>query len=258
MQDDDSGKSRARLRHRWHGMRRRCFNPEDRDYNSYGGRGIKVDPSWLDFEAFHAWAISSGFRDDLTLERIDVDGDYEPGNCCWIPMVEQSRNRRCVVRIPAFGQQKTFREWSLDPRCRASLDSLRKRIRSGWDAETAISTPTLRMGQLVETRTVTEWAAREDAEAKPRTIRSRLQRGWTLEDAITTPHFKHSYRVSLEAFGETKTVPEWLGDPRCRATARRIRMRIHEGWTAEEAITTPVRPMRSPRRSADPTRAGRH
>ena len=89
------GKTKTKLHKAWTGMKERCLNKNSEAYHSYGGRGIKISDEWLlDFMNFHNWAIENGFRNDLSIERIDVNGNYNEGNCTWIPMSEQSKNRR--------------------------------------------------------------------------------------------------------------------------------------------------------------------
>lgn len=88
------GKSHTRLYNIWQGMLNRCRNPSVKRYNCYGGRGITVCDEWSEFAAFQSWALSHGYGDDLSIDRIDVDGNYEPLNCRWIPMAQQASNRR--------------------------------------------------------------------------------------------------------------------------------------------------------------------
>lgn len=76
----------------WADMNRRCFNQNNKSYKYYGGRGIKVCSEWKDnFVAFRFWAILSGYKDNLTIDRIDNDGNYEPDNCQWITQSENSK-----------------------------------------------------------------------------------------------------------------------------------------------------------------------
>jgi hypothetical protein len=123
-------------------MKSRCLNPKNGAFHRYGGRGIKVCDEWLDdFVAFREWALSHGYRDDLTIERIDVNGNYTPENCTWIPLAEQALNTTCNIRFSAFGETKSLIEWARDPRCVVPYMSAYNRLRDGWEIEAAIITP---------------------------------------------------------------------------------------------------------------------
>lgn len=96
----------------WQGMKSRCNNPHDTKYHRYGGRGIKVCQSWSDsFEAFYKWAVESGYSEELTIDRIDNDSNYEPNNCKWSTNREQCRNRSTNVNITIGNSKRTLTEW---------------------------------------------------------------------------------------------------------------------------------------------------
>lgn len=100
------GKSTDRLYRILVGMKDRCCNENYPKYPSYGGRGIKICDEWLDdFMKFHSWAIENGYNEKLTIERINVNGNYEPSNCKWITMEEQARNKRDSTIVEYEGEK---------------------------------------------------------------------------------------------------------------------------------------------------------
>ena len=97
------GKSECRLYDVWHGMKQRCGNPLNKNYAGYGRRGIKVCDEWLNsFQAFYDWATANGYREGLSLDRIDNDKGYSPDNCRWTTMKEQANNRRKKRKITEY------------------------------------------------------------------------------------------------------------------------------------------------------------
>lgn len=96
---------------KWKSMRKRCSNPNEKEYKNYGGRGITVCEEWDDFKAFYDWAITHGWREDLTIDRIDNNKGYSPDNCRFIPAKEQVRNRRKTVYLEYNNEKRPLSEW---------------------------------------------------------------------------------------------------------------------------------------------------
>lgn len=87
------GDCQTRLYNIWKCMRKRCNNPNNPRYKNYGGRGVKVCKEWDDYRIFKIWAIMCGYHDNLTIDRIDNDGDYDSDNCQWMTNSENSKKR---------------------------------------------------------------------------------------------------------------------------------------------------------------------
>lgn len=106
------GESKTRLYEIWCGMRKRCNNPASSVYKHYGGRGIKVCDAWEnDYETFRDWALENGYKEDLSIDRIDTNGNYEPSNCRWATDIEQANNTRANRYITYKGNTLTVAEW---------------------------------------------------------------------------------------------------------------------------------------------------
>jgi hypothetical protein len=141
--DPETRKRRAKLESVWNQMKQRCRNPNDSHYPNYGARGIEV--RWSNFGEFFTWADANGYRQGLSIDRIDNDGHYEPSNCRWTDAKTQMRNRSDNRLLTAFGETKCIADWVEDPRCTASYAAVLLRVdRRGWDHERALTTPPIK------------------------------------------------------------------------------------------------------------------
>lgn len=134
------GEAYSRIHRIWAHMKERCSNPCSKNYPQYGGRGISVCDEWRGpngFEAFFDWAMSSGYSDDLTIDRIDTNGNYTPQNCRWATPTVQANNRRTNRLVTINGETKSLAEW-----CRIygkNYQTVYCRIEAGVDPEEALT-----------------------------------------------------------------------------------------------------------------------
>lgn len=124
----------------WSGIKNRCLNKNNQAYNKYGGRGITICEEWLDFSNFKEWAFNHGYSDNLSIDRIDVNGNYCPENCRWANEVTQANNRRNSVYLTVGNETHTIAEWTKIYNLPKGLISSRIH-KLGWDVEKAITTP---------------------------------------------------------------------------------------------------------------------
>ena len=124
----------------YNNMKSRCYNSKLKSYKNYGARGIKICDDWLtDFMNFYNWAIDNGYKEGLTLDRIDVNGNYEPSNCRWTTSKVQCNNTRSNVMITIGNDTKTLSNW-----CEVyniNYKTVRDRIKRNWTIERALSEP---------------------------------------------------------------------------------------------------------------------
>ena len=106
------GQRHTRLYRIWANMKGRCLNPNIKEYKWYGGKGVTVYREWLEFKPFYDWAMSNGYRDDLTIDRIDNNGDYCPDNCRWITRAAQQSNRSNNRHLTYRGETNTVKGWA--------------------------------------------------------------------------------------------------------------------------------------------------
>lgn len=144
------GWSRTKLYKTWRDMKYRCEDPNKQRYKNYGGRGISVCKEWDEsFECFRDWALENGYSVGLTIDRIDVNGNYEPSNCRWATKEEQGGNKQNTRWVTAFGETKTLREWS--ERYGIKAATIEARLLNGWLQEEAVSSPTRKTKKLSRT-----------------------------------------------------------------------------------------------------------
>lgn len=133
----------SRLYEEWRHMKDRCYNPKHKSFAYYGGRGISVCTEWLnDFAIFRQWAVENGYDETAeymkcTLDRKDVNGDYEPDNCRWVDMKAQCNNRRNNHLLKYNGETHTISEWSEITGIKHS--TITKRLKRGWSVEETLT-----------------------------------------------------------------------------------------------------------------------
>jgi hypothetical protein len=140
------GATNTRLYNIWRSMRQRCKNPTDVNIKkNYLDRGITVCKEWHNFSIFQHWAMTNGYADNLTIDRVDNDKGYSPENCRWADIYEQSNNRRSNQIITFNGITLTLAQWTR--KIGVSKTLLNKRIFSyGWSPEKALTTPARKYG----------------------------------------------------------------------------------------------------------------
>lgn len=167
----------------WSALKRRCYDPNDAGYKNYGGRGIFVHPDWIN--SFDNFLKHIGPRpsSDHSIDRINNDGNYEPGNVRWATQKEQNNNKRSCRFVVFRGETLTLRQLSESPHCVVDYNCLMMRLRVGWSGEKAATTPAAPRRQKIsfdgKSMTAREWAV--FLGIKPATIRMRIHRGLPVE-----------------------------------------------------------------------------
>lgn len=134
------GGAHTKLYYVWQAMRKRCNDPRSKSYKYYGARGIKVSLEWEEnYQRFRDWAISSGYKDGLTIDRIDTNKGYYPENCRWTNKETQMNNTRRNNCITHNGRTQTLSQWAKELLIKPT--TLRNRIYTyGWSIEKAFTT----------------------------------------------------------------------------------------------------------------------
>lgn len=180
------GLSESRIYKIWDSMLYRCNNPNDASYENYGGRGITVCEKWHTFDGFYE-DMAEGYADNLTIDRKDVNGNYEKGNCRWITRQEQAGNKTNTIYIEHKGRRMKLKDWALELGLKESTIKNRLRLKM---PTAEVLFPGLKHNSVLitykgETKTPKEWSAEVDIPEK--TIKRRYFRNWSPEKILTQP-----------------------------------------------------------------------
>ena len=189
------GETGTRLYNLWVSMKERCNNPNNSRYHRYGGRGITVCKEWRDsFLNFKKWAYENGYQENLSIDRKDNDGNYEPSNCKWATNKEQCNNRSTNIVIKYKGVEKTATEWSKE----TGIDShtIIKRYKQNRPLEEvfAKNLKNIMIEYNGEIHSISEWSKIKGIERT--TIWSRYDKGLRIEDVLFQGNL--TYRTSKE------------------------------------------------------------
>lgn len=179
----------TRLYNIWHGMIQRCYNQNSCHYKNYGQRGIRVCDEWRNsYVVFREWAHKNGYKENLSLDRMDNNGDYEPSNCRWATVKEQGRNRRTNRLITYNGKTQTLMDWSLE--LNIKYDILWRRLEKGWSVKRAFERPIGWIGKqniLYNGRYYFLSELAREYNVPRSMLKYRLQKGMNIDEALTQP-----------------------------------------------------------------------
>jgi len=224
----------------WHGMRQRCENPNATSYEHYGGRGIRLCEEWR--RSFEAFFECVGPRPSArhSLDRIDVDGHYEPGNVRWATIEEQNRNKRSTMRENVSGEALTLTEAA--SRYGVNKATLSGRRRRGLSLAEGVAlpteTPTVTIGG--QTKTVREFS--EESGLSIATIHHRIARGWGAEELLSTPQASGARRGSKRYAYRGQELSLHQLSKLSGLSRSAIQKRLNKGWSVERAVETPPDP----------------
>lgn len=173
----------------WYNMKMRCYNKNNNDFKYYGGRNIKICNEWLNnFKTFKDWAIKNGYQNNLTIDRIDVNKNYEPSNCKWSAIQEQQWNKRNTIYYKYKGETKSLPE--LCYKYKIKEDVVCSRLTRGWNLETALTTPSKKIKSkkqyIYNGKKVSLKEISKKYNINYSTLKVKLYRGLSLEEIIKT------------------------------------------------------------------------
>lgn len=181
------GMTGTRIYNIWKDMKKRCYCKSRKDYSRYGGRGITVCKEWQEFIPFYNWAMNNGYTDNLTIDRIDVNGNYEPSNCRWVTTKEQANNKRNNHFVAFNGETMTIAQCG--KKIGMCENTIRKRIKSEHFTETEVFSKPLQQTHYItyngETKSLKQWAKCKGISYS--TLHKRIFKlHWNIDRALTT------------------------------------------------------------------------
>lgn len=230
----------------WSGMKSRCFNKNNQDYKDYGGRGITICEEWLTFDNFCKWSLANGYKDSLTIDRINVNGNYEPTNCRWASIIEQANNKRRNHFIEYKGKKLTIAQWARE--LNVSPTVIQQRLKRNLPVEKVLCPQIKETKKLItyhnKTLSIRQWSKLTGL--KEQTIGRRLKKGWSIEDALTTPsgeglikrcnNRKGNHLITFN--GKTQSLMDWSRE--LGISNKTLSERLRHGWSIERSLTEPT------------------
>ena len=225
----------------WRHMKERCLDEECKNYADYGGRGIKICERWLDKEnGFNNFYEDMGARpDDKSIDRIDVNGNYEPKNCRWATLSQQARNKRNTIKIKHKNKQKPLID--VCEKLKVDYESTRHRIqRLGWNFEKAAYEEPHNETRYFEDKDGKQYTVKELAKKYgmlKSVLSNRIVMGWNLRKALDTPVEDKEWEIARG--GRTMNLKDWCEEVKLPYKAVHLRITRY-GWDIEKALTTPL------------------
>jgi len=217
------------------------LHPKPRDRNS-ARNPIKYS-AFGESKSIKDWILDSRCLVSESTVRLRVTAGWEFTDA----ITKQTPSRyseRNPIKYEAFGESKSIKDWTKDPRCLVSGSNIRRRVYAGWDFREAIT----KRGTIIkyeafgELKSIKDWTKDPRCLVSDSTVRLRVTAGWDFREAIT----KRATIIKYEAFGELKSIKDWLLDPRCLVSESTIRLRVTAGWDFTDAITNRTREYKTP------------
>lgn len=210
----EKGTTKSFLYSTWSGMKQRCYNQNSVSYKNYGERGIKICDEWrFDFLAFERWSLANGAREGLQIDRINVNGNYEPSNCRWVDAITQANNKRSNRIIEYKGESHTIMEWSRitgiqESVIRSRIDKYGCTVGQALGYEEYDGSPDHILEYNGESHNITEWSLVTGINKG--TISSRLRYGYTIGQALGFEEYQRQTPPKYVTYnGETHNLTEW-------------------------------------------------